>query len=56
MIICWAAMWTWEVRVGIQILAVFRIRIHLIRIRIHHCSLKNDPYPKFWWQIFKKNW
>ncbi len=32
---------------------MFRIRIHLIRIRIQHFRLNAYPDPGFWW---KKNW
>ncbi len=33
--------------------SVFRIRIHLFRIRIQHLRLNTDPDPGFWWS---KNW
>ncbi len=35
--------------------SVFRIRIHLIRIRIRHFRLNNNPEPRLWWpKILKK--
>jgi hypothetical protein len=36
-------------------LPVFRIRIHLIRIRIQHFRLNTDPEPWFWWTTIVKN-
>ncbi len=35
--------------------AVFRIRIHLIWIRIQHFRLNTDPDPGFWWPKIEKN-
>ncbi len=33
---------------------VFRIRIHLIRIRIQNFGLNTDPDPGFWWPKLKQ--
>ncbi len=43
--------WSWD---DPKLKAMFRIRIHLIRIRVQHCRLNTDPDPGFWSPIWSK--